>query len=53
MRYKNVTADGSFLAIVKWAEINNAHYDTRVINGRIQIGMSPYHWRRAEYQGAA
>jgi len=52
MVFKDVSDDELFSFIVGWAETNNAHYDTRVINGRIQVGMLPHYWRRAEYQGA-
>lgn len=51
--YREVNDDELFAFIVGWAETNNAHYDTRTTNGRMSVGLSAYHWRRAEYQGAA
>jgi hypothetical protein len=53
MIYREVNDDERFSFIVGWAETNNAHYDTRVRNGRMFVGLSAYHWRRAEYQGVA
>jgi hypothetical protein len=53
MIYREVNDDERFSFIVGWAETNNAHYDTRVRNGRMQIGMSAYYWRKAEYSGVA
>jgi hypothetical protein len=53
MVYREVNDDERFSFIVGWAETNNAQYDTRVTNGRMFVGLSAYHWRRAEYQGVA
>ena len=53
MVYREVNDDELFAFIVGWAETNNAAYETRVKAGRMQVGMSAYHWRRAEYQGVA
>lgn len=53
MIYREVNADEQFSFIIGWAEMNNAHYDTRVKNGRMFVGLSAYHWRKAEYQGVA
>lgn len=51
--FREVCDDEQFSFIVGWAETNDAHYDTRVKNGRMYMGLSAYHWRKAEYQGAA
>jgi len=53
LMYREVMDDERYSFIVGWAETNDAHYDTRAINGRILVGLSAYHWRKAEYQGAA
>ena len=53
MIYREVMDDERYAFIIGWAETNNAQYDTRVKNGRVQVGLSAYHWRRAEYQGVA
>lgn len=53
MIYREVMDDERYAFIIGWAETNNAQYDTRVINGRVQVGLSAYHWRRAEYSGVA
>jgi len=51
--FREVCDDEQFSFIVGWAETNDAQYDTRAQSGRMFIGMSAYHWRKAEYQGVA
>ena len=48
------TVDGERLdTLVGWAETNDVRYDLRTINNKLQVGMSAYHWRKAEYTGVA
>lgn len=51
MAYRDVQDDEQFSFVVGWAETNNIPYELRTAQGRMQIGMSRYHWRRAEYLG--
>lgn len=53
MAYRDAHDDELFAFIVGWAETHNIPYELRTVNGRLQVGMSRYHWRRAEYTGVA
>ena len=48
------TVDGERLdTLVGWAETNNVRYDLRTINNKLEVGLSAYHWRKAEHTGVA
>lgn len=51
--YRNITDDETFAFIVGWAETNNVPYELRTARNLLQLGLSPYHWRKAEYVGVA
>ena len=50
--FRVVPDDETMCFVIGWAETNNVRYDTRVVGGRLEIGMSAYHWRKAEWAGA-
>lgn len=50
--FRVVPDDETMCFVIGWAETNNVRYDTRVVNSRLEIGMSAYHWRKAEWAGA-
>jgi hypothetical protein len=51
--YRGVTEGERLDTLVGWAETNDVRYDLRTINNKLQVGMSAYHWRKAEYIGVA
>lgn len=53
MVFRDVMDDERFSFVIGWAETHNVPHETRVVGGRLQVGMSRYHWRKAEYLGVA
>lgn len=53
MLYREVAAGERFDTLVGWLETNDIPYNLRVSNGSTHIGLSAYHWRKAEYTGIA
>jgi hypothetical protein len=51
--YRGVVDGERLDTLVGWAETNNVRYDLRTINNKLEVGMSAYHWRKAEYTGVA
>jgi len=50
--FRAVHDDETMCFVIGWAETHNVRYDTRVVNSRLEVGMSAYHWRKAEWAGA-
>ena len=52
--YRNAVDGERLDTLVGWAETNDVRYDLRTINNKLlEVGLSAYHWRKAEYTGVA
>ena len=51
--YRNAVDGERLDTLVGWAETNDVRYDLRTRNKTLEVGMSAYHWRKAEHTGVA